>query len=122
MNKKLNKKKRKRETKGETDPSPSSEIVPKASDQFISHRVIRASAKIRSFDFRDSMDDNIVILCALANNSIEVYSMKIDSPEASVLSVLDIQGHRSDIRAMALSSDDEMLLTAGNGNYTLSTI
>lgn len=126
MKRKLNKKKRKRDEKkaaeGEVggDAEAEAAVEPKASDQFISHRVIRAGAKIRSFDFKTTSakhgkdDSSIMLMCALANNSIEVYDVQIESPEASVLSVLDIPGHRSDIRAMALSGDDEMLMSAGN--------
>lgn len=90
-------------------------------DEFPSLRIIRASAKVRSFDFAPASavtgsKDAFQLLVTLMNNSMEVYAVPVaKDAEATLVCALDRQGHRSDIRTMALSSDDEMLLSAGNG-------
>lgn len=67
-------------------------------------------------------------MTALANNSIEVHSLpsppkskseKTQGPvEANRLHLLDLQGHRTDVRSLSLSSNDELLASASNGEET----
>lgn len=75
---------------------------------------IRCNAKVRSFDFAAS--GPLKVLVALCNNSFEVYQVDTDesTPSSRQLSVVDIGGHRSDVRTVALSSDDELLMTASS--------
>lgn len=67
-------------------------------------------------------------LCfALSNNAIEVYNIptytksKENTPEATRLYSLDLPGHRTDVRTLALSSDDNLLASASNGMTFNST-
>lgn len=53
-------------------------------------------------------------MIALSNNTLELYQKKENIFEKK--SSIDHSGHRSDIRAVALSSTDEMLLSMSNGN------
>ena len=91
--------------------------------------------RIRSFAFpsghtQPTPDVAVPILCALTTNSAEIHS--IPSPprtkaekqsvaiEASVSHVLELPGHRSDIRAVALSSDDTLLASVcGSGQLKI---
>jgi len=63
------------------------------------------------------------VLLALATNAVEVFkipsphTMKQEgtTPEASRLYSVDMPGHRTDIRTVAVSSDDQILSSASNG-------
>lgn len=61
------------------------------------------------------------VLCALTSNALEIYSVpspprskaeKANPIEPVLASALEVPGHRSDIRAVALSSDDNLLASA----------
>ncbi|KAA1466214.1 WD-repeat-containing protein [Dentipellis sp. KUC8613] len=93
-------------------------------DLFTPYLVVRASGKIRSFSFNDAdgtPKGGAQIFMALANNALEVYTIpqptksKEGPPEASRLYVLDLPGHRADVRSLCLSSDDALLASASNG-------
>ncbi|KAI9091554.1 WD40-repeat-containing domain protein [Phlyctochytrium arcticum] len=86
---------------------------------------IRCSAKIRSFDFgpvakkalsnKSSADAQppLSLLCALSNNTLETHAVEFENKDepTRLLSGIEIPGHRSDIRCMSLSSDDQQLVT-----------
>lgn len=63
------------------------------------------------------------ILLALASNALEVYDIPAPSkskdqvPEATRAYSLDIPGHRTDVRTLCLSSDDQLLASASNGKH-----
>ncbi|KAI9143590.1 WD40-repeat-containing domain protein [Paraphysoderma sedebokerense] len=92
-------------------------------DEISSFQVIRTHAKARSFDFQPlslGKNESTQFLLSLSNNSLEAYSLhnppKSRSSEPNVpskLHAIDLPGHRGDVRTLALSSDDEMLVTAG---------
>jgi len=110
-------------------------------DYFTPHLVVRASGKIRSFDFgsKESNSKGVVQVCpgstylfsiltctsklfvALSNNAIEVYNVppptkgKEESPEAIRSYSVDLPGHRTDVRTLCISSDDQILASASNG-------
>ncbi|WFC98044.1 beta transducin [Malassezia yamatoensis] len=86
--------------------------------------VVRPSiGRIRSFSFANTGEpttaSNIptTLLCALTTNSAELYTIPAiprtkeekRSLEAQLTSALELPGHRSDVRALALSSDDSLL-------------
>lgn len=61
-------------------------------------------------------------MTALASNALEVYTIphptkSKEQPEATRAFSLDLQGHRTDIRAIALSSDDQLIASASNGKF-----
>ncbi|KAG6855098.1 hypothetical protein C0991_006027 [Blastosporella zonata] len=92
-------------------------------DLFTPYLVVRASGKIRSFDFGEEITSKgtLQIMTALASNAIEVYSIpqptkSKDVPEAVRAFSVDLPGHRTDVRTLSLSSDDEILASASNGN------
>ncbi|RKO90360.1 quinon protein alcohol dehydrogenase-like superfamily [Blyttiomyces helicus] len=105
------------------------EVVATVSDEIPRHTSLRCSARIRSFDFapaaaRPTKDAGIQILCALANNSMEVHVCDAEKEKdkegaaepASTRMVCEIEmpGHRSDIRTLALSSNEEMLVSGSS--------
>ncbi|KAF9469098.1 WD-repeat-containing protein [Collybia nuda] len=96
-------------------------------DLFTPHLVIRASGKIRSFDFGPG-DTNVrggtQLLVALATNALEVYSVpqpqrSKDTPEVTRTYSVDLPGHRTDVRTLSLSSDDQILASASNGSLKI---
>lgn len=60
-------------------------------------------------------------MLALSINSVEVYNIpaptksKDEPPEAIRIFSLDLPGHRTDVRTLCLSSDDQLLASASNG-------
>lgn len=93
-------------------------------DLFTPYLVVRASGKIRSFDFPDEEPNtkgNTSICVALATNALEVYNFppptkaKDSQPEATRSLSVELPGHRTDVRALCLSSDDILLASASNG-------
>ncbi|GAB5035806.1 wd repeat-containing protein 3 [Nannochloropsis oceanica] len=100
-----------------------------ASDELEWILTVRASHKVRGMVFASSSPasssrpfpsgETARLLLALANNSLEMYTVSVgreggkeggSAPvEYSRLLSLDGLGHRSDVRALALSSDDSML-------------
>ncbi|KAG5456154.1 MAG: WD40-repeat-containing domain protein, partial [Olpidium bornovanus] len=108
---------------GDADAGPP---VVTANDELQHHQTVRAQGKVRSFDFAPVEDlaraGSIQILTSLTNNVLEVHSSslppKIKSeamPEPECLYSIDRPGHRGDVRALALSSDDELLCSGSNG-------
>ena len=94
-------------------------------DLFTPYLVVRASGKVRSFDFADEENArnkaNTQLFVALSTNALEVYNIppptksKDSPPEATRALSVDLPGHRSDVRALCLSSDDVLLASASNG-------
>ena len=93
-------------------------------DLFTPYLVVRASGKIRSFDFGDeelNAKGNTNIFLALSTNALEVYSYPPPSkekgvqPEATRSLSVELPGHRTDVRSLCLSSDDMLLASASNG-------
>ncbi|KAL0949715.1 hypothetical protein HGRIS_009754 [Hohenbuehelia grisea] len=96
-------------------------------DLFTPYLVVRASGKIRSFDFGpDSAGKGgAPLFLALASNVLEVYNIpppsktKDEPSEATRAYSLDLPGHRTDVRSLCLSSDDRILASASNGSLKL---
>ena len=93
-------------------------------DLFQPYLIVRASGKVRSFDFSGEENggkDNTQLFVALSNNAVEVYNIppptksKDDPPEATRVFSVDLPGHRTDVRTLCLSSDDQLLASASNG-------
>lgn len=63
-------------------------------------------------------------MCALSSNAIEIHNVNMDSESepTKIITSINLQGHRSDIRALALSSDDEVLLSASASEIKLWNI
>ncbi|BGP18651.1 hypothetical protein JCM10213_002895 [Rhodosporidiobolus nylandii] len=90
--------------------------------------IVRTSGKIRSFSFAPETQKSrgeVQILAALSNNSLEVFhlppagSSKAPAVEPTKLLTLDLPGHRSDVRCLAVSSDDQLIASASHGTLKL---
>lgn len=94
---------------------------------FVSHVIVRTGGKIRSFDWMTVKSSSLNILAATSNNQLEAYSIvsankKNKDEEESEYTrnlAVDIPGHRTDIRSIALSSEDRMLASASNGSLKI---
>ena len=116
------------ETNAEDDSKPEDVSTAPISEVFVSHVIVRTGGKIRSFDWiRMKSSGSIQLIAATTNNQLEVYSVATankknkddeDSDYNRSLAV-DIPGHRTDIRSIALSSDDRMLSSASNGSLKI---
>ncbi|GAA5952168.1 hypothetical protein JCM3765_005213 [Sporobolomyces pararoseus] len=91
--------------------------------------IVRTGGKLKSFSFAPetlkSIKGEVQILCALSNNSLEVYklppaaSSKSPLVEPLKVSTLDLPGHRSDVRTLSVSSDDQLIASASHGQLKL---
>lgn len=115
-----------------TDPSGGSKAEDTPSvpitEVFVPHLIVRTGGKVRSFDWMTMKSSgNLHLLAATANNQLEAYSFATASKKAKDSEDLeynrnlavDIPGHRTDIRSLALSSDDRMLASASNGSLKI---
>lgn len=96
-------------------------------EKFISYTVIRMPAKVRSFDWVGKPAHNSIgLVVGLANNCIECFSVNAPSNAKVKKSAgpadytrqygIELSGHRTDIRALSVSSDDRMVASASNGS------
>lgn len=96
---------------------------------FVPHVIVRTGGKMRSFDWMTTKSSgSLQLLAATTNNQLEAYSVVTaskkknkDSEEAEYnrTFAVEIPGHRTDIRSVALSSDDRMLASASNGSLKI---
>ncbi|TBU33243.1 WD40 repeat-like protein, partial [Dichomitus squalens] len=104
------------------------ELGVELADLFQPYLIVRASGKVRSFDFggeENGGKDNTQLFVALSNNALEVYNIppptksKDATPEATRVYSVDLPGHRTDVRTLCLSSDDALLASASNGSLKI---
>lgn len=121
------KRKRRREKAGDQNQGESDKPVSVAeaplSEVFVSHTIMRTGGKVRSVDWMGRKGLQVLVACS--NNQLEVYSVMVADKKklkekgeieySRALSV-EMPGHRTDIRSLALSSDDRMLSSASNGS------
>ena len=99
-------------------------------DFFVSYVIVRTGGKVRSADWIDVRGSKAIqLLIGTTNNQLEVYNVptkersknsKDDQlPDYSRTLSVEMPGHRADIRALALSSDDRMLASASNGGLKI---
>ncbi|KAM3088385.1 beta transducin [Clarireedia jacksonii] len=121
-----------KETEAEAEADEKSEDISSAdiSDFFVQYVIVRTGGKVRSADWiRIKGTKSIQLLVATTNNQLEVYTVatkekskkaKSDElPDYSRTLSVEMPGHRADIRALALSSDDRMLASASNGGLKI---
>eukprot|EP00937_MAST-01D_sp_MAST-1D-sp2_P001144 g1144.t1 len=112
----------------ELGPEPG--LTPLPTDAYEALDVLRSShkTKVRSFDVVSRADADAgagagagagvcaSVLLGLFNNTLEVHQIKTQPAVASArTAAVALPGHRSDIRAVALSSDDATLLSCSSG-------
>ncbi|POS70122.1 WD domain-containing protein [Diaporthe helianthi] len=103
---------------------------PELSDLFGQHIVIRTIGKVRSVDWATNHGHKqLQLLVSTTNNQLELYDIMAkqkgskakndDGPDYARSLAVDLPGHRADIRAVSLSSDDKMLASAANGSLKI---
>jgi U3 small nucleolar RNA-associated protein 12 len=124
--------KAKNETKGDVEEDADAEdkvsvADAEVGDWFVSYLTVRTAGKVRSVAWMQVKGTKkLRLLVGTNNNLIDVYEIpqrsKTKSDEAPdynrTLSV-ELMGHRNDIRALALSSDDRMLASASSGGLKI---
>ncbi|KAK5584824.1 hypothetical protein RB653_006441 [Dictyostelium firmibasis] len=80
------------------------------------HRqTIKTSSKVRFFSFGNDVKHWNKFVITLAGNSLEAYEIKNnESGSFDVSSTLDQAGHRSDIRSLTMSSNDQMIVSTSS--------
>ncbi len=109
------------------------------SEIFVQHVIVRTAGKVRSVDWavaaagQHKHKKDLQMLVGTTNNLLELYTIsakkdrvskqakkdKEEPPEYGRSLAVELPGHRTDVRAMALSSDDKMLATAANGSLKI---
>ncbi|KAI4122997.1 MAG: hypothetical protein LQ338_005505 [Usnochroma carphineum] len=96
-------------------------------DVIVPYVIVRTSGKVRSVDWGGGRASKAIhLLSANTNNELELYSIPTKPPEKkskpeeppdySRTFAVDLPGHRTDVRSVALSSDDRMLASSSNGS------
>lgn len=133
--------KRKREKEKDTAQDEATTDLKQAdvTDLFVAHTIIRTPGRARSICWGHvsgiRVSKALQILVSCTNNCLEVYNIpaaqtkekkkkdkevkEIDISDYTRLYSIDMPGHRTDIRSIALSSDDRMLATAANGSLKI---
>ncbi|KAI3687841.1 hypothetical protein L1987_81544 [Smallanthus sonchifolius] len=88
-------------------------------DVFKLLQTVRANKKICSISFSPITSKSSLATLALSlnNNLLEVYS--IDSNSTTKTSSIELQGHRSDVRSVTLSSDSTLLMSTSHNSVKI---
>ena len=92
--------------------------------------IVRTGGKVRSMHWAGGRPSKALqLLAATTNNELELYNMMTkkeerkpksdEPPEYTRTFSVDMPGHRTDVRSLALSSDDRMLASASNGTLKI---
>ncbi|KAK9451078.1 WD40-repeat-containing domain protein [Limtongia smithiae] len=113
------------------DKTKDADAADDVSEVYVRHVVVRTSARVRSVDWALTPGkDSIHVVASLTSNCVEAYtisaqesghkkSKNADVPEYSQQYSLNLPGHRTDVRAVAISSDDRMVASASNGSVKI---
>ncbi|OCT51307.1 putative WD repeat-containing protein [Cladophialophora carrionii] len=97
-------------------------------DVFVPYVIVRTGGKVRSIDWAGGKSGKSVqILVATSNNQLELFDVSAsekrkkssETPEYNRTLSVDMPGHRTDVRCVAISSDDRMLATASQGSLKI---
>lgn len=118
---------------GDTEMVDGEENISEAAvnDVFVQYMIVRTGGKIRSVDWAKGSRPSkmLQLLAASTNNQIELYDIPAysqhkknkasEEPDYQRSLAVELPGHRTDVRAVSLSSDDKMLATASNGSIKI---
>lgn len=129
---------RKRRRRREKAAATGAALMPEADDQvgtpevgdvFVPYTILRTGGKVRSCCWASPgsvTSKKLQLLVATTNNQIELYNIashrlpqENNSPEYTRSLAVDLPGHRTDMRTLALSSDDRMLSSASSGQLKI---
>ncbi|ELR03168.1 hypothetical protein VC83_04828 [Pseudogymnoascus destructans] len=98
------------------------------SEVFVQYVIVRTGGRVKSADWISGKSSKSVeLLVSTTNNQLEIYKVPTKEKKAQAEGMpdytrafsVDQPGHRVDIRALALSSDDRMLASASNGSLKI---
>ncbi|XP_072441340.1 WD repeat-containing protein 3 [Chiloscyllium punctatum] len=121
VNKMINKKQKKAKKKakqkaesGESDGNLEPEVERTLKDEIQRVTNIKASGKIKSFNFLLLPNGELKVVMLLQNNTVEAYNLNVTVkvPECTKTARVTIAGHRTDARTIAFSSDNIAVLSA----------
>lgn len=129
----VRKRKRRKEkaaTNGSADLEDEESLVPDVTDVFVQHVIVRTGGRVRSAVWASkTKTKSLGLLVSTTNNQLEMFDVetrkerskqsKDDAPDYNKSQGVDIPGHRTDIRALAISSDDRMLASASAGQLKI---
>lgn len=102
------------------------------SDVFVPYTIVRAGGKVRAVDWINTRSHKTLqLLTSCTNNELDVYDIptfnektksKEEGTEYTRSFSVDLPGHRTDVRSLALSSDDKMLASASSGSLKIWNI
>ncbi|EXJ58322.1 hypothetical protein A1O7_05747 [Cladophialophora yegresii CBS 114405] len=133
------KRKRRKEKEGPADADSGVDVADDAeevadistatvADVFVPYVIVRTGGKVRSIDWAGGKSGKSVqILVSTSNNQLELFDVSAsekrkkssEPPDYNRTLSVDMPGHRTDIRCVALSSDDRMLATASQGSLKI---
>ena len=113
---------------GEKEPVDLSSVP--ITDVIVPYVIVRTTGKVRSIGWAgQKAGKSVQLLAATTNNQLELYEVTTKQKEKSSKSdeppdytrpySVDMPGHRTDVRSLALSSDDRMLASACNGSLKI---
>ena len=113
---------------GEREPVDLSSVP--ITDVIVPYVIVRTTGKVRSISWAgQKAGKSVQLLAATTNNQLELYEVTTKQKEKSSKSdeppdytrpySVDMPGHRTDVRSLALSSDDRMLASACNGSLKI---
>ena len=99
-------------------------------DLIVPYVIVRTAGKVRSISWAGRRSDkSLQLLAGTTNNQLELYSVTTkqkerparsdEPPDYSRPFSVDMPAHRTDVRSLALSSDDRMLASASNGSLKI---
>ena len=102
-------------------------------DVIVPYVIVRTTGKVRSINWAGRRSGkSLQLLAATTNNQLELYNVTTDQktkpsksdepPDYTRPFSVDMPGHRTDVRSLALSSDDRMLASACNGSLKIWNI
>lgn len=101
----------------------------KASDEFEYITTLRATHKVKAFEFAPYIEKkgNVRIICGLSTNELEVHLVTKTAADgdqsqpqiiylSNIISTIDMYGHPTGIRSISLSSDDNLACTVSKNS------
>ena len=99
-------------------------------DVIVPYVIVRTAGKVRSISWAGRRSGkSLELLAATTNNQLEFYNVTTkqkekpskpdEPPDYTRPYSVDLPGHRTDVRSLALSSDDRMLASACNGSLKI---
>ncbi|KAK6513742.1 hypothetical protein TWF506_008179 [Arthrobotrys conoides] len=132
----ISRKKKRKRVKGKDDTAEDVEMDDKdikldVADVFVQHTLVRTPGKARSVHWASGSgkSKSLQLMVSTTNNLLELYDIpstkeKSKDKDASIseytkLYSVELPGHRTDVRALSLSSDDSLLASASNGSLKI---